>query len=514
MSQISYRGNLSAKTFPFISEFFGRSVIIPGPDQNFSRQLTSTEDPDKNIGVAQMYYGHNIMPSSEGFQSIGYTNQITSNRSGFSDTDTLRDVAGNEVFFSHADDGSNYVLPFGSSGWLKINTIVGTTGVEVSIATLNGQSYIYFAGVGCYMYSAASNTLVPIVLTGLDPTTLIGITSSFGYMIAWGANTIAWSSILEHAIPTDPIDFVPSLITGAGGGNVEAAKGKITICSEHYLGFIIYTTENAVAAVYSGNSKFPFNLRPIVNSGGLANKSLLTTDANSGNHYAYTSSGLQLISISATQTVYPEIIDFIAGEYFEDFDEGTYTFSSQILTSPMKKAINVISDRYLVISYGISSLTHALVYDLIYKRIGKLRIPHTKCFEWKLLTPEITETPRASIGFLQDNGSIQVVDFSYGSSTSVGCMILGKYQYVRPRLVQLQEIALENIRSADNFVLKDMVSLDGKTISSIETPTLAIKTANYREYKIRTTGINHSLLFLGGFYMVSLQLKFTVDGDR
>ncbi len=514
MAQIVYRGNLSTKTFPFISEHFGRSVIVGGPDQNFSRQLTSSEDPDKNIGIPQMYYCHNVMPTSEGVQSIGYVDRLTGTSSGFIDEITLRDTTGNEVFYSHTSSGLNYVLPFGGTEWVLINTIPGTAGVEVTNATINGQSYIYFANIGCYMYDAATNMLVPIVLTGLDPALIEGITSSFGYMIAWSPTSIAWSSTVEHLVPTDPIDFVPSLVTGAGGGNVEAAKGKITLCKEHYLGFIIYTTDNAVASVYSGNARYPFNLRPIVNSGGLASQELISTDSGAGNHYAYTTSGLQLVSVSSTNTIYPELTDFISGEYFEDFNEITNTFITQSLTVSMKKEINLIADRYLVISYGTSQLTHAIVYDLAQKRMGKLKIIHTKCFEWKVLASSVDETPRQSIGFLQFDGSIKTVDFSYDSPTADGVMLLGKYQYIRTRMLMLEHVELENIKAGLVFGIKDLISLNGKTISSVGNLELVENAGTYRKYNCRLSGKNHTLVMTGGFYMSTIILTFNPTAKR
>lgn len=514
MAQIIYRANLSAKVFPFVSEFFGRSVIVAGQDQNFSRQLTSSEDLDKDRGIPQVYYCHNVMPASEGLQSIGYTKPIVDIKAGFTNIQILRNAQGDEVFFSHTEDGNNYVIPFGQTTWVSINTIPNTVGVAVTNAQINGQSFIYFARVGCYMYDTITNSLIPILLSGLVASDVLGITSSAGYMIAWTANSIAWSSTVPHVIPTDPIDFIPSLITGAGGGSVEAAKGKITICVPHFLGFIIYTTDNAIAAVYSGNARYPFNLREIVASGGVANQFLISTDSGTGNHYAYTTSGLQLVSISQTQTLFSEITDFIAGSYFEDFNESTLQLETQTLRAPMKKAINVVSDRYLVISYGVSSLTHAIVFDLVQKRFGKLKIPHTRCFEFKLLTPEITETPRASIGFLQANGTIQVVDFTYTSLSSRGIMILGKYQYMRSRLLQLDSVCVENVIQAADFNLYVLTSVDGKNTITPKEGYLQNSTGVLREFLFRATGVNHSLLFKGKFFCNSLLLKFNLHGRR
>jgi hypothetical protein len=332
-------------------------------------------------------------------------------------------------------------------------------------------------------------------------------------MIAWTSTAIAWSSTVEHSNPTDPIDFVPSLETGAGGGNVEAAKGPITFCMPHYLGFIIYTDANAVAAVYSGNARFPFNLREIVNSGGVTDISLVSYDSNSGNNYVWSTSGLQIITISQTQTVFPEITDFLGGSYFEDFDEDNLQFVRTQLTSQMLKAINMIADRYLVISYGISSFTHALVYDTVQKRFGKLRVPHVSCFEWKQ-TGANAESPKQTIALLQSNGNVITVDFGYGSANSSGCMLLGKYQLSRARTLTLDEVELENIITGNNFSLYNFASVNGKTFQPPVAGYLALDSGDSRVYTFRQTGINHTLLALGNFYMSSIVLKFHLNGRR
>lgn len=510
MSQQTYRGNLSAKIFPFISDFWGQSVIVQGQDQNFQRQITSAEDPDKDRGIPQLYYCHNIMPSAQGFQSIGYTSPVGGfvNETQFLKPLVLRDSLGVSVFFSSTLDGRNFVLPFGNPSWQQLNNIPGTAGKIISTAFVNGQSYIYFATIGCYKYDSVASTIVPVVLTGIDVTQVLGITSAAGYLLAWTKNTVLWSSTLT------PTDFIPSLITGAGGGGVESAKGNITACVTHQLGFIVYTSENSVAALYSGNARFPFNYKELVSSGGLSNLNLITYDSDSGNHYGYTTSGLQIISMTGTQTTMPEVTDFISGKLFEDFDEVNNVLVQTVLTSTMKKALNIVSDRYLVLSYGINSLTHALAYDLIMKRFGKLKIPHVACFQWQLLTPEVNETPRESIGFLAADGSIKIVDFSFQSANSAGVMLLGKFQYVRARTLILDEATFETIRPDGVFTCLDQVTIDGKNIVSTQTGYPSIASGKLRKFSFGADGLNHTLILKGEMYMNSFELKFHVGGRR
>ena len=512
MAQIKYRGNLSAKWFPFISEWFGRSVIVQANDQNFNRQVTSDQDLDKDRGIPQVYYCHNVMPSAEGLQSVGYQNPVYGNMSGMNNIVTLRATNGSSVLFARDGAGNSYVCAYGAVVWTQITSAPGTSAVKYTVATVNGQSYIMYSGIGLYTYTGGA--LVHVGFNGLTEASVLGICSAYGYMIAYSATTVAWSSTVVDPVVTDPIDFTPSQITGAGGGAVQAVKGAIALCIPHFLGFIIYTNVNAVAAVYSGNVNYPFNFREIVGSGGMSNPNFVDYDPNSGNHYAYTTSGIQIVSVSATQTVMPEATDFLAGSYFEDFNEQTLQFTRTKLTATMQKNVTVVADRYLVLSYGMTSLTHALVYDTIMKRYGKLKVPHASCFEYRVTTPETIENPRASLAFMQDSGAIVVVDFSYASSVGDGVVVLGKYQFEREHLLQLQDVNLENVRTGNNFQIYDMPTMDGKTFLPLIAGTQVINSSSYIRYNVHTTAVNHSLLMVGNFFLTSIELTFNIHGQR
>lgn len=514
MSQITYRANLSAKAFPFISENFGRSIIVPQYDNNFNRQLTSPDDVDKDVGIPQLYYCHNVMPHPQGMQSIGYTPILSGGLTNINRIFTLRDSGDNKVYLIFDTTGNTYISSGGP--WAFKGNYPQAANNLVTTAFVSGTTYIYIQNYGCIKYDFGTQAFIPggnagtlsfagLVITG--PGAIIGICPSAGYLVAWNNTAVAWSSTI------DPTDFIPSLVTGAGGGSVEGAKGSITLCVPHLLGFIVYTAANAVASLFSGNTRFPFNFREIVASGGVSSSDLIAYDANSGNHYAYTTSGFQLISTSQSQTAYPDLTDFIAGKLFEDFDEATNTFNTTVLTGTMLKRVAVISDRYMCISYGVNSFTHCIVYDLIEKRYGKLKITHTVIFEYQIPSVVITETPRQSIGILKADGSISVVDFSVSLATSSGVAIFGKYQFVRPRVLQLDEIAVENIRAGFTFSLTDMYTLDGKTYL-YSTPTLNLSIGLFRRYKCRIVGLNHSLLFKGAFEVCSLVLTFNPHGKR
>ena len=507
MAQITYRANLSAKSFPFVSENFGRSIIVAGPDQNFSRQLVASEDTDKDIGIPQAYYCHNVMPHSQGWQAIGYTDILpaVAGVTDFQNIFLLRDGSDNKIFLGTKANGDFYVSDGTGAPWVYKTT--KTAGKLVTVAYVAGVTYIYVANQGCFKYNFGTGAFDAVTLTSLTAANITGITYSAGYMVVWTPATVAWSSTI------DPTDFTPSLVTGAGGGAVESARGAINYCVPHTLGFIVGTADNCIAALYQNNIRYPFQFREIVNSGGLTSLDLVSWDANSGNLYAYTTSGMQLVSTSQTQTVFPEVTDFISGRYFEDFDDATLTFTRTVLNSPMQKKLVVVSDRYMVVSYGLTELTHALIYDIPLKRFGKIKLNHVAVFTYLLAAPGILEAPRQSIGFLKKDGSVQTMDFSIGSPNLNGTLILGKYQYVRPRLLQLDQIFLESIRPSQTFSIKVMTALDGKNPVFVS-PILTYSSGLTREYSCREIGTNISLCLQGGFMLDSMVLQFNIHGKR
>lgn len=582
MSQIKGRINLDARAFPFVSQNWGRTVIVPtSSDNNFNRQVQATTDSDHDVGIPQAFYMHNVMPHAQGLQSVAYSTIVTAQGSDntFKYVRELKDNLGNYALLGVCTNGKWYVRET-NSAWTLIYTS-GFPALPVYTAYINGITYIYQKNAGLQIYSWVTHGLSSASFIGIDSSIIDGITASFGYMVAWaginGGYNIAVTAVAGNnrvsgivgyarvgdiisspffAVGTqitaiDPLntfiyltnnststgatvltkgpspgavywsstinelDFVPSLITGAGGGEVQDAQGIIILCLPHTNGFIVYTTKNAVGAGYSGNTRYPFNFNAIVGSGGLTDFTQVTQEGVTGNHYAYTTNGLQLMAIGSATTSLTDVTDFISGKLFEDFDDVTQTFSLIRLNSTMVKKITIVSARYLVISYGITNLTHALVYDLITQRYGKLKIPHVFCFEVAPnVTNAITDLPRQAIGFLQLNGVCLTVDFDVYNSQSDGTLILGKYQYVRARNLILDEFWLENIYNTDTFDCTIMTSLDGKVVSSLDVPTLVDNAGAQSHYTARSEGQNISLLLQGQFHIESGVLAFNPGGKR
>ena len=510
MALIQHRINLDSPTFPLLSELLGRTIIVRGSDQThpqtFATQIAA--DPP------QLYYAHNVLPTPYGYQSIGYDSFIPSTiYTDFIDVITLREAStGLTALLGMTKSGKLLISTLAAPAWAEITTsdAAVTRGLTITLAFVHGITYVYFYKLGCYKYDFTLGQLVPVVLNGLNPATIRGIVGSNGYLLAFGdGNAGAWSSIL------DPTDFVPSLATGAGAGQIEGAQGETIAAIAIQGGIIFLNANNATSAMYQSNGRYPFMFNTIVGCGGLSDSKFATHLAlDSVAAYAYTTSGLQAINPKQAEFIIPEITEFLSGRRLEDFNEDTLTFSVTTPSNVIKKKLAWIADRYLVISYGDELLTHALVIDILLSRVGKLKIDHVAVFEFTLYDQTVFETPKKSIGILKGDGSIVVVDTDISATNSNGVAMLGKYQYVRERWLQLQGVDVENIHGSGTFNLYNMITLDGKTLQA---PVAGYDTGNTglsKTYKFHNTGLNHTLLAKGRFNLVSGILSFNVAGKR
>ncbi len=598
MAQVTIRANLSSVQIPLLTEEFGRSVIVRQQDLNYVPTVTSKSDVDKDIGIPQIYYAHNVMPTYYGYRSIAFSTQIPGvGLSTFSQVFSLISPTGLKAFLAINTDGAVYnCYPSGGYVWNAIsgfkklavtegtntgtgyvgaasiaaggandtytataltastfqikkngvNEAVATVATEytsadsklkitilagdvdfiagdiftvvisdatftgsVTTATVGGVVLIGSEGQGVFEYDFTTNSLTYRALVGVDSSSILGITSANGYLIVYSIDAVLWSSVV------DPLDFVPSLATGAGGGSVEDAKGAIRRVVSLTSGFLVFTAANAVAAQFSQNLRYPFTFREIPNAGGLSDLSLITDEADSTSVYAFTSYGLQQISTQKASLVMPELSDFLTGKRFEDFDSSSLSFYQTDLTSPLKKRVEFISGRFLVISYGMTSFTHAIIYDTALQRFGKVKIPHVSVFQYGFLDADDADTAKKQIAFLQADGTVKTVEFASGFSSDDSVALIGKFQYIRSRVLQLEEVEVETVEVDTDFTCYDYATRDGKTFSGAPAQGFeSVANGQTKLYRFHKTGMNHSLLFKGTFKLNSLQLTFTVGGDR
>lgn len=510
MARVEHRINLDSPTFPLLSELLGRTVIVRGSDQTHPATLAThiASDPP------QLYYAHNVVPTPYGYKSIGYDPFITGTiYTDFITQVTVREAStGRIALLGFTKLGKVFVSTLASPAWTEItlSPVSSIRELSITFAYVRGITYIYFYRLGCYKYDFTLNQLVAVTLSGLNAANTYGIVTSNGYMLAYGVgNAVAWSS------PVDATDFVPSLITGAGAGNLDGAMGETVAAVTTQEGIIFFNASNATAALYQANGRYPFAFSTVVGCGGLSDAKFASyTAIDTSAAYAYTTSGLQAVTVRGAEFVVPEVTEFLSGKRLEDFNENTLTLSTTTPANVIKKQVAWIADRYLIVSYGDELLTHAIILDTMLGRLGKLKIDHVSVFEFTLYDQTIYETPKKSIGILKADGTVLVVNSDIAANSSNGVMILGKYQYVRERLIQLQRVDVENVPDSNNFTLHVLSSLDGKTLQPAVAGYNTGNTGLSKTYSFHSTGINHSLLAKGNFNLVSGILSFNIAGKK
>ncbi len=498
MAQFPYRIDLSQTDFPLLTQELGRSVLV----SSFKNSPTGEKD-----NSPQIYYSHNVIPTDRGLVSVGYEEVIPAVE-GAEANNTFDDVriifgnAGNRVHLGITVDRHAFVLEQGDTIWTHGGHPSVAPGTIITTGTVNGITYIHVKDAGTFIFNETTKVFDSVTFTGMPISNMIGISASSGYLIAFNEFEFAWSSTI------DPTDFTPSATTGAGYGNVAGIDGVMIFIVPNSLGLLAYTEANVVALTYTGNKKYPFKARLVDNSKGAMSLDHIAYEANAADHFAHTKGGMQTVNSRLTTNILPEVTDFLSGKELEDFDEATSTFSITELTTTMKKKIKLIASRYLIISYGITSFTHALIYDISLKKLGKVKITHTDCFEY--LSNQL-ELPKESIAFLKSDGAIEIMKSSVPTSGRVGVLLIGKFQYSRDRMLDIHNVTVENIKTTDSFTFTDLVSLDGRNISSSVSGT-EISGTGYRSYNLRASGLNHSLLFVGSFNFSTIQCVFSQGG--
>lgn len=537
MSNHVFRLNLTAAAFPLLSRYSSRSIYSRSrTDTNYvvSNGYSGTF-ADRDIGIPMPIYLENVLPTTYGFKSVGYTEHLPStNNNNFNSCFTLRSSKENRYLYSPAQ-GKNYINKKSSNTWQSF-PFAASIAAQVTVAYIQQKTYVCYARNGVYEYDETTNTFNQVTLLGITANKLEGITSANNYLVAWTADTIYWSS------PLNSLDFVPSLSTAAGSEQVNAVKGNIVACTPIADGFIIYTTVNAITARYTGNDRFIWSFVEVAGSSGISSIEHVAYDSNSEIHYHWAKTGLFVTDLrspkGATSVQFmSEISDFLLDtlqeEYVGDNQKFQPTNVSMVWSSETQSypgfavgennlveyrlankpqvKLAYIANRYLCISYSAKNsaiFSYCLVYDTAEKRLGKLKIDHVDCFE----STDITEDLFNSIGFLTKSGQVLTVNSSTVSDTN-SVLIFGKAQHSREKMITLSGVEVENATDTEAR-LSVLTSLDGKNFLPDKYPLPTILTKNLQKYVCRITGVNHSFKITGDFHLVSLQGTATTYGDR
>ena len=541
MAQHTFAANLSSNEIPLLSSLQAKTVIIGRNDQDFELDVNNQQKLQKERRIPQVYYCHNVMPTDQGYMSVGYSTKIEGLPSvtDFRGAFVLRDIDENKTLFSPSG-GKNYIFDRNIAVWRSIGSLVGKDTALVTVAYLDGETYIFYEKTNCYKYNRTTQTLDVVTLTGLTVANINGICSSNGFLIAWDdTNTVYRSQSIDN------LNFTPDPTLGSGSGIPEDIKGKITVILPITNGYIVYTTANAVAATFQQNIRYPFIYKEVEGSAGVYSPDHVSWQDNLGHHYALTTAGLQELNKTRATPVFPETTDFIASKIFETFDVTTKTFTTTKLTKQINVHVTAVGSRFVVISYGTGNIfTHAVVYDLAFKRFGKLKVDHVDCFTYAVptLSGEITwemlgeltwdelgdttwadlgsqvetqEAPKEIIAFLGQDGEVKLVQFDLTRTDDDAVFICGKYQYTRGRWMALDEILIENIDPDSDYELFVLPSYDGKTPQPAVLPYEVPTSTGYMKHFLCgavPTGLNQSIGVAGSFHILGLELTFHEHG--
>lgn len=582
-----YKISLNNARFPLVSTWGQRAALIPAMDtagKSVRAYAGAEENADYNI--PQILYGENFVPVANGVKSVSYVSlNVPGGVNDFDQIFPLRDSDENTVLYSPAD-GKNYTYNAGTAMWsqLTLQSIWAAlvparylssvsentpTTAQVTRAYVDGQTFVSYSkllltdsatGIGgntvdgsIYQWNPATQTLVwvdPTANTGIIrnlPVTkgeIGGVASSNGYLLFWSGLTVYWAPFNGTAF--DYLLYANGEVTGAGNQIPEDVQGPITAIVPMSGGYIIFTTKNAVAAFYNANNfASPWIFKPISNSGGIESFEQAATEGGQGSLYAYTTGGMQKITLNNAESVFPDVTDFLGGRFIESFNTGDLTFDEGETTTEFFVKITYCGQRFLVVSYGTfpGIFSYALVYDASLQRWGKLRIVHRDCFSYSYgaqdaeltynmlgdvsyddIDPMTYDTaiieggaltyPRQSIAFITSAGEIKlaVLDNRTAEGTSEAFVVIGKNQFSRSRRVELNHVEIEGLRAGGQCAC--WRSIDGRNLGESEVGTLREQNLDYAEYGFaEMEGKSFTLYVKGDFHLSDLIVEGTLGSS-
>lgn len=396
MAQSKISLNLSAADFTLSYRFKGPSVIIAGADQNAyaAQEWFSGKTNQRGTNIPQVSYCENTVPTTEGYRSVAYKYYIDppETAESFVRILTVFDGSANSALIGVTKDRKLFIVSAYTAGlWKPLelpSTVLWFDYLNITNTVVQGKIVIHIQGAGMMTLTVETSTLVDLAsdLKGIDPLLILGVCAAKGYLIAYDATTIYWSST------EDPFDFTPSLITGAGSGKPDGAKGKIVLCKEIAQGFIIYCDVSIISAAYSSNTAIPWIFAVLQGGAGIRHENAVAYDINMSNHFAWTSAGLIGVELHSANPILPQVTDFIASGLTDKTTSFTSYPVSEFDDRDKEVRLSVVSSRYVFISFGylsepvdqeqqIPQLQQAFVWDTQLKRWGKLNIDHIQIFE-------------------------------------------------------------------------------------------------------------------------------------
>lgn len=569
MGKIAYRGNLSSSIYPMTVADGGRTVIIPGPDQNFDRRVDPTGE-QKDAGIPQALYLENVMPTVSGYQSVGFLAPTVAMAAPSGSTSIVKEfeswstpititgtparwqsgvVTKIPLFF-----WNNGKVSAGVYGDVTVNVFDGA-GVATtftynadplfnlfSTANVRGVCYLFHNQKLYTVEHAFDNAVAPVVvIRDVTGTVLpagicafkVAIVGSNNYLILTDTTTIYWSST------TTPTDFTSSLVSGAGQIDPNNSDGAIWYLTDTRDGFYIHSNNNTLLARYTGNSRYPWKFVALKGGLGLSYplEQLMFSTVDSLYAVVFeTDKQIKFYSEATGESFFPELNNYLKQTVRAELDYNTNVFTEQYIRTDLA-AVKIYCNRFLIISVdnlvgsspSISQYTAAIIFDIQTRRFGRIALAHDYVFEIDKSINTVTGYLEPLLGFLNvQTKTIKYFNFDMyqkqtytgaNYETMQGALLLGKFQYVRARMMQLEQIEIEGpqntvIVPSPNFSLALLPSTDGRNFDTPISLTASYLSGGVAKYFCHNTAQNHSLLLKGAFSVNTLQLRFVPGGER
>jgi hypothetical protein len=544
MATHTFKLALNAAEFPVIYKQASRSVLRPQEDvsPHYQSRFSGTED-SADYNIIQLVYCENVLPIPKGIQSCGYVEEYPPYVPGpVDDFDQLMLVhsdIGENVSFSPGR-GKNYVYAHADTGWVSYEPFVFPPDKKnITYGYVNGRTLIFYEGTKLVEWNPVGptvTTLEMILPEGFDISDIKGNSAASNYHLIHTDLEVMWSTL------TNVLDFADTDL-GAGRQIPIDLRGRITGIRPISGGFLVYCSENVIAASFTNDASRPFAFREVQNSGGVNSTEQVTGEANAAGHYTYGTAGLQLVTLQHAETVYPEAADFLISPALDVWNPVAKRVDTLELDKQLLPKLQYLGNRYLFISYGHDGVkfTHALVFDTTLQRWGKLKIDH---IDINLLPLEALGGPlryyqlprpyefydvryvdlvypadpppgfRQNYGFLQKDGTVMMLVMDISALMGLGVALFGRCQLTRNRHITVHEMETEGMveEPLPEFTL--LGSFTGAIRDSQTTLQILQQDETFMKSGCRVTAKNFDLSLEGNFQLTTLILTATSHGAR
>lgn len=480
MARIPVRITLDSANVPMLSTHTGPTVVyVKEGLAKLKQEIKPTEAPWE-LTEPQLIFGENIMPMARGVTSVSYFSRLPAlaGVTDFRRGGTYRTATNEFGFWAVTTSGKLYVKSVTDATWVDRTAVGWPSGWELTITRINGVTYFHIEYYGTYKFND-DGSISAVTLVGLVGSVIKGIVASVGRLFAYTSDTLMYCS------EVDPLDFTPSLVTGAGSTKIQYTRGNILLVESTSFGLFIYAAENVVACQETGNTAAPYLFTEVENSAGITDLEYVATAPGVDAVYAFGSGGLQLVGVKAAVPIFPEISDFLALRTVENYNYTTHMIEQNSFLSRLNVKIGYVASRYFVISFGVVGLTHMLVYDTALRRWGRLKKDHVDIFTineslssggWipyddvvipavEVMVPAGQMKVTASLpsqetfGVLEANGAISTLDFNIvGVENHKSVAVIGKIKLRRGRECSVQEVTTEGVMESPDMYVGDSVS--------------------------------------------------------